>query len=87
MNPTPVTMPANACGLAWPVTAAAEAAAEPMRANVRSPAGEPRSSRSKPIRKARAKPTRIRLNSSVSLSDRTGLIVSSTGPTTAAIGR
>src|SRR5450759_723187 len=27
MNPTPVTMPANACGLAWPVTAAAASAA------------------------------------------------------------
>src|SRR3982074_125344 len=43
------------------------AAAAPTRAKVRSPAGEPRTSRSKPKRKARAKPTRTRMNRSVSL--------------------
>ena len=60
MKPMPVRMPATAWGEVVPATAVTAVAAPPMRVKVRSPAGEPRSWRSKPKQKATTQPTTTR---------------------------
>ena len=66
MNPMPVIAPATACGASRHSTAVMPAIDAPIKPNVRSPAGEPRSSRSNPTVNASAKPTATRARSSQS---------------------
>src|SRR4051794_19267084 len=67
MKPMPVMTPASACGDERATVAVTAADAPPTSANVRSPAGERRSSRSKPITKARANPTMTRASRAISV--------------------
>ena len=66
MKPIPVIAPATACGASRQSTAVIPAIDAPRRPNVRSPAGEARSSRSKPTVNARANPRATRARRSQS---------------------